>query len=143
SSHWSRLERRAVQARSPPETRGPVMLVYNYLFIGILLLGAIVFALLPLLVVWVVAPRKRSVSKGETYECGVITTGETWIRFRIEYYIYAVLFVVFDLVPVFLYPWAASYGNLGTFALVEMVIFLVMLAIGLAYAWAKGVLRWS
>jgi NADH-quinone oxidoreductase subunit A len=118
------------------------MVVYNYIFIGLLLLLGIVFGVLPLLVVAIVAPRKRSLAKGDTYECGVRTYGETWVRFRIQYYIYALMFVVFDIETVFLYPWAVSYAGLGVFALVEMVIFLVILFIGLAYAWAKGVLRW-
>ena len=89
-----------------------------------------------------IAPRKRSLAKGDTYECGVKTYGETWVRFRIQYYIYALMFVVFDIETVFLFPWAVSYGGLGPFALIEMVVFLVMLAVGLVYAWAKGVLRW-
>jgi NADH-quinone oxidoreductase subunit A len=118
------------------------MIILNYAFIGILLLGAIVFALLPLAVVALVAPRKQSLAKGDIYECGVRTTGETWIRFRIQYYIYALMFVVFDIETVFLYPWAASYADLGLFALIEMVVFLVILFAGLVYAWAKGVLRW-
>ncbi len=118
------------------------MVVYNYAFIGILLLGAIAFALAPLIVVALVAPRKRSLAKGDIYECGVRTHGETWVRFRIQYYIYALMFVIFDIETVFLYPWAVSYAGLGTFALVEMVVFLVILFVGLAYAWAKGVLRW-
>ena len=114
----------------------------RYAFVGLLLLLAIAFALAPLVVVRLVAPRKRSRSKGDTYECGVLTTGETWVRFRIQYYIYALLFVVFDIETVFLYPWAVAYGGLGLFGLVEMVVFLVMLAVGLAYAWGKGMLRW-
>jgi NADH-quinone oxidoreductase subunit A len=118
------------------------MILTRYIFIGILFLVAIVFALLPLLVVAIVAPRKKSRSKSQTYECGVLTTGETWIRFRIQYYIYALLFVVFDIETVFLYPWAVSYRGLGFFAFVEMLVFLVMLAIGLVYAWARGVLKW-
>ncbi len=118
------------------------MIIYNYVFIGMLLLGAIGFAVAPLVVVALVAPRKRSLAKSDIYECGVRTTGETWIRFKIQYYIYALMFVVFDIETVFLYPWAGSYGGLGAFALVEMVIFLVILAVGLIYAWGKGVLRW-
>ena len=118
------------------------MIIYNYVFIGMLLLGAVGFAIAPLLVVALVAPRKRSLAKSDIYECGVRTTGETWIRFKIQYYIYALMFVVFDIETVFLYPWAVSYGGLGAFALVEMVIFLVILAVGLIYAWGKGVLRW-
>jgi NADH-quinone oxidoreductase subunit A len=118
------------------------MVIYNFIFIGILLLAAIVFAIAPLVIVAIVAPRKRSLAKSDTYECGVRTTGETWVRFRIQYYIYALMFVVFDIETVFLYPWAVSYAGLGAFALYEMVVFLVILFIGLVYAWAKGVLRW-
>jgi NADH-quinone oxidoreductase subunit A len=118
------------------------MIIYNYVFVGMLLLGAIGFAIAPLVVVALVAPRKRSLAKSDIYECGVRTTGETWIRFKIQYYIYALMFVVFDIETVFLYPWAVSYGGLGVFALIEMVIFLVILAVGLIYAWGKGVLRW-
>ncbi len=119
------------------------MIVTNYAFIGILLLGAIAFALAPILVVVAVAPRKPSRVKGEAYECGVVTTGETWVRFRIQYYVYALMFVVFDIESVFLYPWAVSYGGLGAFAAVEMAVFLSLLAMGLVYAWAKGVLHWA
>ena len=118
------------------------MILYNYVFIGMLLVAAVVFALLPLAVVFLVAPRKGSRAKSDTYECGVKTYGETWVRFRIQYYIYALMFVVFDIETVFLYPWAVSYAGLGTFALIEMAVFLLILFSGLAYAWAKGVLRW-
>src|SRR5438270_2453138 len=103
------------------------MVLNNYLFIGALLLGAVGFALAPLVVVAIVAPRKRSAAKSDTYECGVKTYGETWVRFRIQYYIYALMFVLFDIETVFLYPWAVSYAGLGTYALIEMIIFLVIL----------------
>jgi NADH-quinone oxidoreductase subunit A len=124
------------------------MILTRYIFIGVLLLAAIGFALAPLVVVWLIAPRKGSSSKGDTYECGVMTHGETWVRFRIQYYIYALLFVVFDIETVFLYPWAVSFGDLskvpqlGWFVLFEMIVFLVMLVVGLAYAWARGFLKW-
>jgi NADH-quinone oxidoreductase subunit A len=118
------------------------MVVYNYLFIGALLLGAVAFALAPLFIVFLIAPRKGSLAKSDIYECGVRTTGETWVRFRIQYYIYALIFVVFDIETVFLYPWAVSYGSLGAFALYEMIVFLAILFVGLVYAWAKGVLKW-
>ncbi len=117
-------------------------LLDRYIFVGLLMIVAISFAILPLLIAALLAPRKRAASKGDTYECGLITTGETWVRFRVQYYIYALLFVVFDIETVFLFPWAVSYGRLGLFALVEMAIFLLLLAAGLVYAWAKGVLKW-
>ncbi len=118
------------------------MVVNNFVFIGLLILLAIGFAAAPLIIVRLIAPRKHSPAKGDTYECGVKTYGETWVRFRIQYYIYAIMFVVFDIETVFLYPWAVSYAGLGTFALVEMVVFLTILFVGLGYAWGKGVLRW-
>jgi NADH-quinone oxidoreductase subunit A len=118
------------------------MVLYNYIFIGLLLVGSVGFALAPLIIVAIVAPRKKSLAKSDIYECGVRTTGETWVRFRIQYYIYALMFVVFDIETVFLYPWAVSYAGLGAFALYEMLVFLVILFVGLVYAWCKGVLRW-
>jgi NADH-quinone oxidoreductase subunit A len=118
------------------------MILTRYLVIGLVLCMAVAFALLPIIAMNILAPRKKSASKADTYECGVLPTGETWVRFRIQYYIYALLFVVFDIETIFLYPWAAAYGGLGLFALIEMVIFLGMLVVGLAYAWSRGVLRW-
>ena len=119
------------------------MIVLNYAFIGVLLLGAIGFAAAPLVLVALVAPRKRTREKLETYECGLITHGETWVRFRIQYYIFALLFVVFDIETVFLYPWAVVYGQLGLFGLIEMVIFVAILLAGLVYVWGKGALEWD
>jgi NADH-quinone oxidoreductase subunit A len=118
------------------------MIENNYIFVGLLLLLAVVFALLPLVAEAIIAPRKRTLAKGDAYECGVKTYGETWVRFRIQYYIYALMFVVFDIETVFLFPWATAYAKLGPFALYEMIVFLVILMVGLVYAWAKGVLRW-
>ncbi len=121
------------------------MVLYNYIFVGLLLLVAIVFALAPVMIQGILAPRKRTLAKGDAYECGVKTYGETWVRFRIQYYIYAIMFVVFDIETVFLFPWATAYetfGKLGLFPLFEMVVFLLILAVGLVYAWAKGVLKW-
>ncbi len=118
------------------------MIINNYIFIGLLFLLGIILPMTLIVVEQVIAPRKRSLAKGDIYECGVRTYGETWIRFRIQYYIYALMFVVFDLETVFLFPWAVSYAGLGAFALIEMIIFLVILSVGLVYAWVKGVLRW-
>ena len=68
--------------------------------------------------------------------------GPPWVQFRVGYYVYALLFVVFDIETVFLYPWAVVYGKMGLFVLAEMVIFIAILAAGLAYAWKEGALRW-
>jgi NADH-quinone oxidoreductase subunit A len=119
------------------------MVLYNYIFVGLLLLVAIVFALGPIVIEGLIAPRKGTLAKGDAYECGVKTYGETWVRFRIQYYIYAIMFVVFDIETVFLFPWAVSFADVAPWVgLLEMFIFLLILLVGLVYAWAKGVLRW-
>ena len=115
---------------------------YNYLFLGLFLLVAIVFPLLPILVAKVVAPKKPSSVKNASYECGMETVGETWVQFRVQYYLYALLFVIFDIETIFVYPWALAFNKLGLFAFIEMLIFLAILASGWAYAWRKGVLEW-
>jgi NADH:ubiquinone oxidoreductase subunit 3 (subunit A) len=117
--------------------------LYNYLFIGIFLVIALIFPLLPLLLARVVAPRKPGPIKNATYECGIEATGDAWIQFRSQYYLYALLFVVFDVETVFIYPWAVAYRQMGWFAFVEMLIFVAILAVGLLYAWRKGILEWK
>jgi NADH-quinone oxidoreductase subunit A len=86
--------------------------------------------------------RKRGEAKYSTYECGREPVGPPWVQFRIGYYVYALLFVIFDIETVFLYPWAVAFGSLGMFILIEMFLFLVVLGIGLAYAWKEGALAW-
>ena len=115
---------------------------YSYLFLGLFLLVAIVFPLLPILLAKVVAPKKPSLIKNATYECGMETVGETWIQFRVQYYLYAILFVIFDIETIFVYPWAVAFNKLGLFAFIEMIVFLTILAGGWAYAWKKGILEW-
>lgn len=87
-------------------------------------------------------PKEPSAVKSRSYECGEIPVGQPWIRFRVAYYLFALIFVVFDIEAVFLYPWAVIYRRLGLFGLVEMTVFIAILALGLAYAWRKGVLKW-
>ena len=88
------------------------------------------------------SPRKPNAIKELVYESGLETEGETWVQFKVQYYIYAIIFVIFDIETVFLYPWAAAYNLLLPFALVEMAIFIAILLVGLGYAWRKGVLDW-
>ncbi len=114
----------------------------QYVFIGIFAIIAILFPVIALGLAFVVRPKKPNPIKSSTYECGLETIGETWVQFRVQYYIYALVFVVFDVETVFLYPWAVAYNKLGLFALVEMFIFLGILVGGLAYAWRKGALEW-
>jgi NADH-quinone oxidoreductase subunit A len=117
-------------------------LLSDYTFIGIFVVVAIVFPIIALALAFLIRPKKPDAVKSSTYECGLETIGETWVQFRVQYYIYALVFVIFDIETVFLYPWAVAYNKLGLFALVEMFIFLVVLVGGLIYAWRKGALEW-
>jgi NADH-quinone oxidoreductase subunit A len=89
-----------------------------------------------------VAPRRQTVEKLTTYECGIDPVGEGWSQTQIRYYIYAFLFVIFDVESVFLFPWAVIFERLGIQAVVEMTIFVFILALGLLYAYRKKVLQW-
>jgi NADH-quinone oxidoreductase subunit A len=117
-------------------------LLEQYAFIGLLAVIALLFPVAGLVFAWLIRPKKPGPIKQSIYECGLETFGETWVQFRVQYYIYALVFVIFDIETVFLYPWAVAYNKLGLFALVEMVIFLGILLGGLLYAWRKGVLEW-
>lgn len=105
------------------------------------ILGA-VFVVATLAASWLLSPKKPSAEKAETYECGVEPIGPPWVQFRAGYYVYALLFVIFDIETVFLYPWALVYGFSGWFVFFEMVVFIVILVAGLAYAWKEGALSW-
>ena len=119
---------------------------------GIVALFAFVAVLFPpiaLIMSWIVRPKKPNKLKRTTYECGLEfedfpeEAQNIWVQFRVQYYIFALIFVVFDVEVAFLYPWAVAYNSLGLFALVEMVIFLGILVLALAYAWRKGLLEWA
>ena len=117
---------------------------YNYLFLVVFFAVAVGFPLVPLLIanLWV-APKKPSPSKNASYECGVESKGDSWIQFKAQYYVYALIFVIFDIEVIFLFPWAVAYKQLGLFALIEMLIFLSILSLGLVYAWKKSALEWK
>jgi len=115
----------------------------NFAVIGIFFLGGAAFTIIVLFLNWLVRPKKPNKEKETTYECGLDTQGPTWIQFKINYFLYALIFVVFDIETVFLYPWAVRFKSLGLFAFIEMLIFIVILVIGLWYAWKKGALEWK
>ncbi|HEX76999.1 MAG TPA: NADH-quinone oxidoreductase subunit A [Dehalococcoidia bacterium] len=105
---------------------------------------AALFILLPCLLTRLrVIPRKPSPIKTDIYECGLETQGKTWVQFNFRYYFYALVFVVFDVETIFLYPWAVAFNKLGLFALIEMLIFIAILVVGFVYAWRKRVLEWK
>ena len=116
---------------------------HQYAFIALLTGVAVVLGVAPLILARFIAPKKPGQSKQAPYECGLESTGDPWVQFRVQYYIYALLFVIFDVEVVFIYPWAMVWKGLGIMGLVEMIVFLAILAVGLVYAWKKGVLEWE
>jgi NADH-quinone oxidoreductase subunit A len=115
----------------------------DWLFIGVFLLLAPVFPALALLIPRLIAPRKPSPLKSQVYECGMETHGDTYVQFKIQYYIFALIFLIFDVEVVFLYPWAVAFNQLHLFAVLEGVLFILILVAGLFYAWRKGMLEWA
>ncbi len=118
-----------------------------YLFICVMLVTALGFALAPLGLAWLWAkrfsPRKPGPGKNAIYECGLESKGDAWVQFRAEYYLYAIIFLIFDVEVIFLLPFAVAFGGLPVGAFLAMVVFLLLLVEGLAWAWQKGVLTWK
>ena len=115
----------------------------DWIYVGLFL---IVGALVPssaIVVSSIISPKKPNTIKESTYECGMETVGENWVQFRAQYYIFALVFLVFDVETVFLFPWAVSLGKLPLFAVLEGVVFVLILIAGLVYAWRKGMLEWA
>ena len=119
----------------------------DYGYVAILLVaGVAVPALILLLARFLsVKPKKADIDevKTDTYECGMHTVGSSWLQFNFRYYFYALLFVVFDVETVFLYPWAVYFKQLKLFGFVEMLVFILILVVGFVYAWKKKVMEWK
>ena len=111
------------------------------LFTMIITAGALVFA--GMLVARLISPRSYNKHKSEAYECGIPTQGETWVHFKAGYYLFAILFLMFDIETIFLFPWATVVQELGIKALVGVLFFMFILILGLAYAWRKKALEWK
>ncbi|MCX5779099.1 MAG: NADH-quinone oxidoreductase subunit A [Elusimicrobia bacterium] len=92
---------------------------------------------------YLIAPDKPSKEKLSTYECGEPPVGFAWVQYNVRYYIFVLMFLIFDVETIFLFPWAVSFRDIGMIALTEMFVFLSILLLGLAYAWRKGALEWS
>ncbi|MGH8016863.1 MAG: NADH-quinone oxidoreductase subunit A [Opitutaceae bacterium] len=122
------------------------MLNQPYAFLALFLLVAVLFPLGLLLVarLWSAAfqPRKPGLTKNAVYECGLPSTGDTRIRFKAHYYLYAILFLIFDVEVVFLLPFAVAFTGLSPGALLAMLVFILLLAEGLVWAWQRGHLEW-
>ena len=109
----------------------------------VVLLTAIVLVVAALLIAKLLAPASINPLKGEPYECGIPTRGTSWMQFRVGYYLFAILYLVFDVETVLLFPWAVVMKDLGAQGLVCVSFFLIILIFGLAYAWKKGALQWK
>lgn len=124
----------------------PAPLHPYYIILG-LIVGAVLLAGGPLLLAWLwarfMSPRKPGVLKSATYECGLEAKGDAWIQLKPQYYLYAIIFLVFDVEAVFLLPFAVAFTSLPLGAVIAMFIFLLLLVEGLVWAWTKGLLRWD
>lgn len=109
----------------------------------VILITAVVLVGAALLIALWLAPRSVNPLKGEVYECGIPTRGTSWMQFRVGYYLFAILYLVFDVETVLLFPWATVMRQMGADGLVCVSFFLIILALGLAYAWRKGALKWK
>jgi NADH-quinone oxidoreductase subunit A len=92
---------------------------------------------------FIFGPKRPNPIKQSTYECGIESVGDVWVQFKAQYYIFALVFLVFDVEAVFLFPWAVKLGQLQMYAVVEGIIFITILLVGLVYTWRKGMLEWS
>ena len=115
----------------------------EYIIIGVFLIASSVFGMLLLFIASLLRPKKPNKEKLSTYECGIETKGPTWIRFNVSYFMYALIFMLFDIETIFLLPWAVKFKTLGLFAFAEMFIFIGILIIGLWYVWKEAVLKWK
>ena len=108
----------------------------------ILILAALAFATIAILVSKIVTKTTSNKAKLEPYECGIPTTGKTWTQLNVGYYLFALIFLIFDVELVFLYPWAVVAKKVGWMALIEIIIFFFILFMGFLYAHKKGALKW-
>ena len=109
----------------------------------VVILTAIALVAVALGIARAISPRSYNPQKGEAYECGIPTRGRSWMQFKVGYFLFAILFLMFDVENVFLFSWAVVVQDLGIYGLVSILFFLVVLVLGLAYAWRKGALEWK
>ncbi len=115
----------------------------DYFYILFFLFLGIAFVAAAFVVSWLFRPNQPNAIKNATYECGEIIQGTSRVQFNVRYYLFALIFVVFDVEVLFLVPWAVVFRDLNIAAFYEMIVFMVILILGLAYAWKKGALEWQ
>jgi NADH:ubiquinone oxidoreductase subunit 3 (subunit A) len=115
----------------------------QWIYIGLFFIVGLIIPVGAIAAAWILGPKKPNPIKQTTYECGIETVGESWVQFKAQYYIFALVFLVFDVETVFLFPWAVKLGQLGIFAVLEGIVFILILIAGLVYTWRKGMLEWA
>nr|YP_010193539.1 NADH dehydrogenase subunit 3 [Phyllospadix iwatensis]QZQ52759.1 NADH dehydrogenase subunit 3 [Phyllospadix iwatensis] len=119
-----------------------MFLLYEYDIFWAFIIISSVIPILAFVISGLLAPISEGTEKFSSYESGIEPLGDAWVQFRIRYYMFALVFVVFDVETVFLYPWAMSFDVLGVSVFIEALIFVLILIVGLVYAWRKGALEW-
>ena len=114
----------------------------DWLYIGIFLVIALLVPAIAIVLATLLAPKRPTPIKQSVYECGIETVGETWVQFKSQYYVFALVFLVFDVETIFLFPWAVAYDKLTLFGVIEAIIFIGLLLAALVYTWRKGELEW-
>lgn len=114
----------------------------QWAYIGMFFVLSPILPAVPILLGGVFSPRKPNAIKQATYECGVETVGDTWVQFKVQYYIYGLIFLIFDVEMVFLFPWAVAYEQLTWFGFAAGFLFIFLLTDALIYAWRKDALEW-
>lgn len=115
----------------------------DWLYIGIFMLISLFVPAIAIVIAGLLGPKKPAPIKNSVYECGIETVGETWVQFKAQYYVYGLIFLVFDVESIFLYPWAVAYKLVSIWAVLEVMLFILILLGGLGYAWRKGALEWQ
>lgn len=115
----------------------------NFVLLVVVIIIAILIVAAAIGIAKLIAPRSYNPQKGEAYECGIPTRGKSWMQFKVGYYLFAILFLMFDVETVFLFAWAVVVQDLGIYGLLSVLFFLLILVLGLAYAWRKGALEWK
>jgi NADH:ubiquinone oxidoreductase subunit 3 (subunit A) len=114
----------------------------DWLYVGVFFVIAMFLPGAAIFIAGVLGPKKPNAIKNSTYQCGIETVGPSWVQFKAQYYVYTLVFLVFDVETVLLFPWALAYNQLPMFAILEGIVFVLILLGGLLYAWRKGALEW-
>ena len=122
----------------------PEQALHDFLYVGVFLIVAVIFAVTPIIISWLIGGRSVGVKRAETYESGMPTIGSAWVQFSVAYYIYALIFLAFDVDVLYLFPVALAYDKgFVVRDFVEVVIFISILSLAIVYAWRKGVFTWQ